>query len=156
MVLEHLADPVGTVARIASWIKPGGWFAFSVPNAASLDRFLFQHHWSGFDGGRHLQFYSPVSLTSMLKLHSFESIRFIHQNTAQPWLGSLGSWVDALAPGGKLARAMARTYMFEVSFRSRILLSPWSNLVAGLRLASRITVVARKTPSLREGSLFSK
>ena len=32
-VLEHVADPVGTVACMAHLIKPGGWFYAIVPNA---------------------------------------------------------------------------------------------------------------------------
>jgi 2-polyprenyl-3-methyl-5-hydroxy-6-metoxy-1,4-benzoquinol methylase len=37
-VLEHLEDPVGTLARLASFLKPGGQLHLIVPNARSLHR----------------------------------------------------------------------------------------------------------------------
>src|SRR4029077_14640698 len=31
MVLEHLHDPVGALRKIRGWVKPDGYFAFSIP-----------------------------------------------------------------------------------------------------------------------------
>jgi 2-polyprenyl-3-methyl-5-hydroxy-6-metoxy-1,4-benzoquinol methylase len=36
--LEHLDDPVGTLARIAAWLSPGGRLYVAVPNANALSR----------------------------------------------------------------------------------------------------------------------
>jgi 2-polyprenyl-3-methyl-5-hydroxy-6-metoxy-1,4-benzoquinol methylase len=144
MVLEHVPDPVDTVQQIGKWLKPKAVFAFSVPNAASLDRFIFRSHWSGYDGGRHLQFYTPRSLDKLLASAGLRIERVIHQNTIQPFLGSVGSLVNRSMPHSRLAKRMAEVYMTEVSFGARILCSPLANLVAWLNLSSRITIVARK------------
>lgn len=37
-VLEHLVDPVGTLVKLASFLKPGGQLHLVVPNARSLHR----------------------------------------------------------------------------------------------------------------------
>lgn len=144
MVLEHLPNPVESVQRIGKWVKPGGTFAFSVPNAASLDRFVFGRHWSGYDGGRHLQFYTPRSLAELLAKGDFRIERAIHQNTIQPFVGSIGSLVHSLWPASRIAKRLSAVYMNEISFRARVLCSPLANLVAGVYLSSRITVIARK------------
>jgi 2-polyprenyl-3-methyl-5-hydroxy-6-metoxy-1,4-benzoquinol methylase len=144
MVLEHLPSPGESVQQISKWIKPGGVFAFSVPNAASVDRYLFGRHWSGYDGGRHLQFYTPRLLGTLLAKGDLRMERVIHQNTIQPIVGSLGSVMNSLVPRSRLAKRMSEVYMNEVSFRTRVLCSPLANLIAGLYLSSRITVIARK------------
>lgn len=37
-VLEHVDDPVGLLARIAGWVRPGGLVLLVVPNRASIHR----------------------------------------------------------------------------------------------------------------------
>jgi SAM-dependent methyltransferase len=39
-LLEHLADPVGTLRRIGGWLQDGGRLIVAVPNANSLHRVL--------------------------------------------------------------------------------------------------------------------
>ena len=57
-VAEHLAEPVATLARVASWLAPGGLLYLTVPNVMinTIDAFLADH----------LSHFSAPSLTALM------------------------------------------------------------------------------------------
>jgi SAM-dependent methyltransferase len=61
-VLEHLYEPRKVVAKVASWLKPGGIFYVLVPNIDSAEGRVFGSYWHGLELPRHLFHYSPASL----------------------------------------------------------------------------------------------
>lgn len=78
-VLEHLHDPVGTLAEISRILRPGGVVVIRVPNLGSWDASLFGLHWAGLDAPRHLYVYTRTTLTSSLRSSGLEPLK---QSTA--------------------------------------------------------------------------
>lgn len=61
-VLEHLSEPREVIAKLASWLKPGGILYIQVPNTDSAEARVFGTYWQGLELPRHLFHYSPTSL----------------------------------------------------------------------------------------------
>jgi SAM-dependent methyltransferase len=64
-VLEHLYEPKAIVAKVFSWLKPGGIFYVMVPNIDSAAVRVFGSFWYGLELPRHLWHFSPVSLQNL-------------------------------------------------------------------------------------------
>lgn len=77
-VLEHLDDPAGALARIASWLRPGGVVLVGVPNAASLQALLGGPVWFHLDAPRHRTHFTPQGLRTLLRAHELEPLRTHH------------------------------------------------------------------------------
>jgi SAM-dependent methyltransferase len=66
-VIEHVIDPVATVARLAELLRPGGALYVETPNAASLDARLWGRHWGLVHYPRHLHLFDRASLRRLLE-----------------------------------------------------------------------------------------
>lgn len=66
-VLEHVPDPVKTFAEVSRILKPGGIFAFSTVNIASINARLQKEKWRYLDPPEHLYYFTPGVLKKMLK-----------------------------------------------------------------------------------------
>ena len=64
-VLEHLADPVGVLKRIASSLDAEGKLVICVPNVDSPTRRLFGPNWHGWDPPFHLVHYDEATLRAV-------------------------------------------------------------------------------------------
>jgi SAM-dependent methyltransferase len=71
-VLEHLPDPVGTLAAARALLKPGGTIVVGVPDAGSWAARLFGRYWAGYDMPRHLCDFSAAALEDALRRAGFE------------------------------------------------------------------------------------
>ncbi len=93
-VLEHLPNPVQTVEKVLSLLKPRGYFAGSVPNWCSLWMRKSEDaaHWPPF----HLTYWEPSSLHYLLSNHGFSNI--IIRQKPLAWTEELGSKKYALLP----------------------------------------------------------
>lgn len=141
MVVEHLEDPVAALRRVATALRPGGCFVFSVPNAGSWEFALFRENWCALDVPRHLWHFDSRMLRRLLAECGFAVDRVYHQKT----LRSLG---------GSLERAFAgQSWLQRPAIRlGRILGSPAVSFVLGAALAAirqggGLTVVARRLPA---------
>ena len=74
-VLEHLTDPHGTMREIGRILKPEGIVYITVPNARSLNFWLFGENWYGLDIPRHVVSYSPEALKFLCDGTGFEIVR---------------------------------------------------------------------------------
>ena len=65
-VLEHVADPVATLAECRRLLKPAGRLGVAVPNWRSLDHRVFGAHWHALEPPRHLLMFDRRSLAGLL------------------------------------------------------------------------------------------
>jgi len=66
-VIEHVLDPVETMARVRELLKPGGVVYVETPNVGSPDARLFGEHWGLVHHPRHLWFFTRATLRRLLE-----------------------------------------------------------------------------------------
>lgn len=88
MVLEHLHDPVGALAKIKTWIKPDGYFVASVPDGSSLICRAFGERSYDLHLPNHLYHFTPNSLARMLNHCGWKLTRVFWQRNCNTLLWS--------------------------------------------------------------------
>lgn len=58
-VLEHVADPLAALQRIAGWLRRGGGLVVGVPNLASVQAQVGGERWYHLDVPRHRTHFTP-------------------------------------------------------------------------------------------------
>ena len=71
-VLEHTFNPLDILIEAHRILKPEGIVVCIVPNADSLDRYLFRASWVGYDAPRHLTIFSPSTLRALFYKAHFQ------------------------------------------------------------------------------------
>ncbi len=74
-VLEHVLDPLAFAKAIHERLLSGGTVAISVPNLNSLSRRLMRQRWYFYIPKEHLHYFSPSSLSRLLRRAGFEVFR---------------------------------------------------------------------------------
>lgn len=89
--LEHLPDPVGTLAALRQRVRPGGALVVEVPDYDALTRRLHREHWSGWSTPRHLTTFTADTLRMTLERAGWKVRRQMRHGTIDPyvlwWLG---------------------------------------------------------------------
>lgn len=70
-VLEHCLDINEAMLNVNNILRKGGLLILEVPNCRSLGFELYQEAWPWTDIPRHLNFFTPASLSSACKNHGF-------------------------------------------------------------------------------------
>ncbi len=70
-VLEHLGNPERYLKHSRRILKKGGLIFIAVPNIESMSFRLWGPNWLHFDVPRHLQHFSPATLSYLLKKNGF-------------------------------------------------------------------------------------
>jgi len=76
-VLEHVTQPEKYIEKIHSLLNNRGKLIIEVPNFNSWTRALTGKYWLGLDIDYHITFFTPESLSRILKKHNFK-INTIH------------------------------------------------------------------------------
>lgn len=76
-VLEHVTQPEKYIEKIHSLLNDRGKLIIEVPNFNSWTRRLTGKYWLGLDIDYHITFFTPESLSHILKKHNFK-INTIH------------------------------------------------------------------------------
>jgi 2-polyprenyl-3-methyl-5-hydroxy-6-metoxy-1,4-benzoquinol methylase len=66
-VIEHVLDPVATVEKIASLLKPGGVLYIETPNVGSLDARVWRRTWGLLHYPRHLYLFDRSTVRRLLE-----------------------------------------------------------------------------------------
>jgi SAM-dependent methyltransferase len=91
-VIEHVADPLGTLRHCARVLKRHGQFVLFTPNTRSLGHRVFKEHWRGLEPPRHLHLFCPQAIESLFQAAGFEHIRVRTLNASYVWRHSWGLW----------------------------------------------------------------
>jgi 2-polyprenyl-3-methyl-5-hydroxy-6-metoxy-1,4-benzoquinol methylase len=140
MVLEHLHDPVGGLRKLRRWIRPDGWLAFSVPNAAAGEFRLFAHNNFNLDVPRHLFHFTPSTLATVLQRSGWSLARILHQRTMASTVRSLGHVCEE--KGWRRAARWIHGFAKKTAF-TNTMLYPLATGRAIFQQSDRITVWAR-------------
>jgi len=76
-VLEHVAKPEEYISKIFDILGDDGRLIIEVPNFNSWSRAMTGKYWLGLDLDYHITFFTPESLSSLLKKYKFK-IKTIH------------------------------------------------------------------------------
>jgi len=72
-VIEHIYDPIGLLKECYRILKPNGKIIVATPNTNSLGHKNFKKYWRGLEPPRHINVFSPESLTNAVILSGFSN-----------------------------------------------------------------------------------
>lgn len=101
MVLEHMHDPLATLRRVATLLRPGGRLLLSVPDITGLEARLYGRHAYTLQVPQHLVHFSPRTLSTMLRKAGFKDIRTVHHAFDRDMVSSA-----EYLPGKRLSRIL--------------------------------------------------
>ena len=143
MVLEHLHHPVEALMKLGRWVKPGGWLAVSVPNAAALEFRLFKDRWYALQLPTHLFHFTPRTLALVLERGGWHMEKVYHQRILTNFFYSLGYALKERNPDSRWAERVAAGPGMGVKFN--VAMYPLAWLLSHLGQTGRMTVWARRT-----------
>ncbi len=140
--LEHLPSPKRALEKAHRVLRPDGLLWIEVPNAASLERWLFGRHWFCWDLPRHLYHFSPQTLARLVSITGFRPVKikcdgrtlFFKESLANAWK----YWLGASPQPTKLLSVLARPVAYAMGAMN------WGGI---------LTVHARKDRPGADGSL---
>lgn len=142
MVLEHLHEPGASLRRLSQWLRPCGWFVFSVPNAASLEARIFGNAWYALQVPTHLFHYTPQTLRTLLRNTGWRVERIFHQRVIGNLVASIGYKLEDLGSSGRLTRFLIR--FPEAGYRYQQVAYPAAFILSLFGQTGRMTVWARR------------
>ena len=129
-VLEHLADPWAMLAQLKRRLRPHGWLALSVPNAAhwTVLAELMNGRWPARSDGlfdrTHLRWFTLDSLRAVLAETGFEAARARPRNfvldaqNAARWIPALGETAGRLGVDRAAFEQRSQALQWVVNARS--------------------------------------
>lgn len=106
-VLEHIGDPVGTLRKILTLLKPGGIVIVETWNVRSWPARVLKHRWHQCNPPSVVHWFSPRSLTRLFNRHGFRLI-----TTGRPFKTTpLSNGVALLATKFPLITALGLTIL---------------------------------------------
>jgi 2-polyprenyl-3-methyl-5-hydroxy-6-metoxy-1,4-benzoquinol methylase len=73
-VVEHVPDPAALLARVASWLLPGGVLALTLPDARSWTATAMGRHWFYYTAPDHVHYFTPPTITRLLARAGFTDV----------------------------------------------------------------------------------
>ncbi len=73
-VMEREAHPAEFLKWVHDHLEPGGQLLLSTPNYRSISRRLLRKRWSYFEPSRHLCYFTPGTLTALLRKAGFHDV----------------------------------------------------------------------------------
>ena len=123
-VLEHVDDPLATLASALKLLRPGGVLSIATPNATSWFHSVFGERWRGLEPPRHLQVFSRRGLIAVLREAGFEQVNAF-TTPRNAGLVALASHMS-LRPGRSRARVAASVAAGELLQAAEWIRLRWS------------------------------
>lgn len=138
-VIEHVADPLGIMRTLASWLAPGGVVVLETPNLGGWDYRLFrQRLWGGYHFPRHWVLFTRASLRRLAEAAGLEVVEQRSLMSLSFWSWSIHHWM--------LDRGWPRPLVRLARPPSLPLLPPSVLIELLQRETSNQRLVARKLP----------
>jgi SAM-dependent methyltransferase len=132
-VVEHLLEPLPQLARIRTWLVPGGLFACTLPDCSAPTPRVLGRRWFYYAGPDHVHHFTPRTLRWLLEAAGFTDVA-VRRITKPLPLGyaaeQSGMMMRGLAP---IARALTRA--MPARWRDRCLPLPLGEMLATARRA---------------------
>lgn len=112
-VLEHMTEPMDTLRRCASLLRPGGMLVVAVPNFASWQARLTGRSWFHLDVPRHQHHFSPAALTTALET---AGLQVVHTAWVSPEHDPFG-WFQSLLNKAGMEHNLAAKFLIGVDRR---------------------------------------
>lgn len=96
--LEHLRDPLSTIASLRNYLSPTGVLLIAVPDFAGIQAKLFGRRWFHLDVPRHLYHFSKSSLSALLQTTGFRLLQWRHQEFEYDLIGWPQSALNCVLP----------------------------------------------------------
>lgn len=144
MVLEHVPDPVAFLTTVHHTLSPGGVLALSIPNAASLERWVFGRYWQGYDPPRHLQVFTAGEIRRVLTRLGFTDVRVIYQAGIRDSYAGMAAWGMAHFPRARWPQRLMESFRGETPRWLHWMSLIPARVLAASGTAGRITVIATK------------
>jgi 2-polyprenyl-3-methyl-5-hydroxy-6-metoxy-1,4-benzoquinol methylase len=94
-VIEHLADPWGTLEAITNKLLPGGILLIAAPNPHSLQFNIFGRYWMHVDAPRHLELIPLQLLTKQLVALGMRPVLITTRDKASTIFSTFGWWLSS-------------------------------------------------------------
>jgi len=152
-VLEHVDEPGAALARIASWLRPGGMLLVGVPNLASVQARLGAARWYHLDVPRHRTHFTVTGLEALLRTHGLEPVSTRHVLAEH---NPFGLWVSLVSHATRVPSWLYHALKRNAPLRSRdalitVLALPLAPVAVALEAAfglarrgGTVSVVARR------------
>lgn len=147
MVIEHLHDPLASLATLSRWARPGGWLAISVPDASALEFRLFKGAGYALHLPNHLYHFTPKTVTTLLQRSGWQVEKIVHHRVLNNLMGSVGYKLEDWGASAWLVRIFRR-YPQQAG-RWALVFYPIAWLLAALRQTGRMTILARRVEEVR-------
>jgi SAM-dependent methyltransferase len=123
--LEHLPDPLGTLAAARRLLSPDGRLVVAVPDNGGWQARIFGRRWFHLDVPRHLYHFDARSLAGLLERAGFVQLRRFHMEIEYDVLGWLQSLLNtALPEPNALFRLLTRKQRVRGALVPSILFAP--------------------------------
>lgn len=138
-VIEHVPSPKDDLQKIARLLKPGGYLFIRADNFASFSRHIFGEFWHGLDLPRHLQLFSPTTLTKLLQEVGFSVKQIRYSVVTNDWIASIRYLVEEKFGKRSIFKLIALHNPFFIA-----LFLPLTISEKLLKKSSRMDIIATK------------
>jgi 2-polyprenyl-3-methyl-5-hydroxy-6-metoxy-1,4-benzoquinol methylase len=120
LVIEHLADPMGTLYKLHALVRPGGTIITATHDVSGLWPRIIGSRWRHYEIPEHLYYFSRRTLTRMLAEAGFETFKVTEPLTmaaavgAEPGQSQLYAPIRLLRAAGLMNAAAPRRRSFEL------------------------------------------
>ncbi len=148
-VIEHVDQPVATVAQLTRWLAPGGMLALETPNRNSLDaRWFRRTFWGGYHFPRHWHLFTTTGVIEMVTGAGLEPAGVAYQTGHSFWLYSIHHW---LRYGPHPMPRLARLVDPIGALVPLVLATGFDKLRAAMGFPTSAVLVLARKPAAAEG-----
>lgn len=137
-VVEHLNDPVATLAQLRTKMETGGYLHLATPNPVGVGARVFGRHWLGLDPPRHTILFPPDVIRRLLTRLGLVVEALLHEPAAKDLARSWGirRWTQGRIGPAEIPRLATDPLGLALS-------SPAAALTSFLSASDRYHVIAR-------------